>query len=112
VNRTAEPAVGEAWAYRARRGDPLVEVMVVRIGVRTPRRLLVRFVADEFEGRQDWVPPSRLKVPWRDLDAFIARELRWEGVAGESPAVGSPRTRRATRAAARYPRLVGLSPPE
>jgi hypothetical protein len=62
----------------------------VRIGVRKPQRLLVRFVGDEFEGRQDWVPPSRLKVPWRDLDAFIARELRWEGVAGESPAVGSP----------------------
>jgi hypothetical protein len=85
-----EPAVGEAWAYRARRRDSPVEVIVVRIGVRKPRRLLVRFVADDFEGRQDWVPPSRLKAAWRDLDAFIAREIRWEGVAGESPAIGSP----------------------
>jgi hypothetical protein len=86
---TTQPTIGEAWAYRARRGDPPVEVIVVRIGVRRPRRLLVRFVADDFEGRQDWVPPSRLKAAWRDLDAFIARELRWEGVAAESPAIGS-----------------------
>jgi len=42
MNRTAEPAVGEAWAYRARRRDPPVEVVVVRIGVRKPRRLAMR----------------------------------------------------------------------
>ena len=53
MNRTMEPAVGEAWAYRARRQDSPVEVIVVRIGVRKPRRLLIRFVADDFEGRQD-----------------------------------------------------------
>jgi hypothetical protein len=45
-----EPAVGEAWAYRARNHDPLVRVVVVRFGVKTPRRVLVRFVDDEFEG--------------------------------------------------------------
>jgi hypothetical protein len=65
VNATevTRPAVGELWAYRARQHDPLVQVAVVRLGARTPRRVLVRFVDEEFEGLQDWVPPARLKVP-------------------------------------------------
>ena len=54
--------IGESWAYRARSIDQLVEVEVLRIGTSKPARVLVRFVADEFEGRRDWVPPARLKV--------------------------------------------------
>lgn len=51
-----ELAVGETWAYRARGQDPLVQVSIVRLGIKTPARVLVRWVADEFEGAQDWVP--------------------------------------------------------
>jgi hypothetical protein len=80
-----EPAVGEVWAYRARHHDPLVQVLVVRLGVKTPRRILVRFVDEEFEGRQDWVPPSRLKVPWSGTAEFVARERRWDAVVAPSP---------------------------
>jgi hypothetical protein len=69
--------IGESWAYRARSIDQLVEVEVLRIGTSKPARVLVRFVADEFEGRQDWVPPARLKVLWSTVDEFIAREARW-----------------------------------
>lgn len=75
-----EPAVGEAWAYRARHHDPFVQMRVVRFGVKTPRRVLVRFVDEEFEGLQDWVPPSRLKVPWSGMAEFVARERRWDAV--------------------------------
>lgn len=64
-----DAAVGEAWAYRARRQDPLVQVMVLKVGVKTPRRLLIRFVDDDFEGRQNWVPSARLKALWHDVDA-------------------------------------------
>ena len=41
--------VDESWAYRARSVDPLVEVRVVKVGVRKPARVRVRFVGDEFE---------------------------------------------------------------
>jgi hypothetical protein len=61
---------GESWAYRARSVDDLVEVVVVRLGSQRPARILVRFVVDHFEGRQEWVPPSRLKVRWEAADEF------------------------------------------
>lgn len=86
-----EPLVGEEWAYRARSMDPLVQVVVLRIGVKTPKRVLIRFVDDEFEGQQDWVPPARLKVLWREVVAFMDREARWAGVLAASPA-GAGRT--------------------
>ena len=60
---------------------------VVRFGVKTPQRVLVRFVDDEFEGRQDWVPPARLKVPWSGVDEYVARERRWDEVLRPSAGV-------------------------
>ena len=79
-----ELAVGETWAYRARGHDPLVQVSIVRLGINTPARVLVRWVADEFEGAQDWVPPARLKAKWADVDEFRAREARWDAVQAEA----------------------------
>lgn len=83
------PQVGESWAYRARGVDPLVEVRVVRIGVRKPARVRVRFVDDTFEGLQDWVPPARLKVPWDRASEYLAREQRWQAVIDASPIAGT-----------------------
>ena len=68
---------GERWAYRARATDPLVEVEVLRIGKKRPPRVFVRFIDDDFEGREDWVPPSRLKAPWGEVDALRSYEARW-----------------------------------
>jgi hypothetical protein len=48
VPQPTGPAAGEFWAYRVRRQDPLVQVAVVRLGVKTPQRILVRFVDDEW----------------------------------------------------------------
>jgi hypothetical protein len=78
--QTAEPSPSEAWAYRARQADPLVEVVVKKIGSRRPIRALVRFVDPSFEGLEDWVPPARLKVPWADVEAFEAKERRWAAI--------------------------------
>lgn len=71
---------GELWAYRARQVDPLVEVTVVRLGTQKPARVLVRFVDEEFEGREEWVPPARLKTLWAYVDAFRGREARWDAL--------------------------------
>ena len=87
VPQPTGPAAGEFWAYRVRRQDALVQVAVVRLGVKTPQRVLVRFVDDEFEGRQDWVPPARLKVPWSGVDEYVGRERRWDEVLRPSAGV-------------------------
>ncbi|WP_413247828.1 hypothetical protein [Sinomonas flava] len=82
---------GESWAYRARGVDPLVEVRVLSQGAQTPARVLVRFVSDEFEGKEEWVPPARLKVPWGEAAEFQAREERWERVSSAGPHREDPR---------------------
>jgi len=75
AERTVE--VGESWAYRARRSDDLVEVEVLKVGTHRPARVLVGFVDEQFEGRQEWVPPGRLKARWEAVDAFRDDEARW-----------------------------------
>lgn len=79
---TAEHAaqVGEFWAYRARRIDEVVQVEVLKLGTQRPSRVLVRWADESFEGRQEWVPPARLKVRWDGVDAFRAYESRWDRI--------------------------------
>ncbi|MFI5259061.1 MAG: hypothetical protein ACHQ01_05565 [Candidatus Limnocylindrales bacterium] len=83
-----EFALGSRWAYRAASQDELIEVEVLRLGVKKPARLLVRWVANEFEGHQDWVPPSRLKVPRERVDDLRAWASRW--AAAQEPAAATP----------------------
>jgi hypothetical protein len=83
--------VGQSWAYRARYGDELVQVTVVRLGKRRPARALVRFDDAEFEGLQDWVPPARLKVSWSDVAGFRAREERWNKIHAAGLPLDDPR---------------------
>ena len=45
--------VGQLWAYRARAADPVTCVEVRRIGTARPPRILVKFVDDVYEGRQE-----------------------------------------------------------
>jgi hypothetical protein len=78
--RAVDFVSGSHWAYRYHADDGLVEVAVVRQGVKKPARVLVRWVDDEFEGRQDWVPPARLKVPWESVQELRAWEGRWAAV--------------------------------
>lgn len=77
-----QPEVGSRWAYRARAEEPLVEVEVLRLGEPKPPhyRVKVQFVDDDHEGREKWVPATRLKVPWRDVQDFQAREERWRRI--------------------------------
>jgi hypothetical protein len=82
---------GQAWAYRARRDEPLAQVRVVRVGVQRPARVLVRFADEAFEGRQEWVPPGRLKARWERADEFRAREARWDAIDAAGPPRDDPR---------------------
>lgn len=73
--------IGDRCGYRAKGTDPLVEVELLRIGQaqKNPRtlRVFIRWVDDEFEGREKWVPAIRLKVPWADAAALMEKERRW-----------------------------------
>lgn len=80
-----EPEIGQVWAYRARGVDPLTPVRVLRHGSQRPARVLVKFEDEAGEGREDWVPPARLKVLWTNVAAFNAEEARWTAVQDLSP---------------------------
>jgi hypothetical protein len=54
-------------------------------GTKKPARVLVRFEEPSAEGREEWVPPVRLKAPWSDVEEFRAREARWKAVQDLSP---------------------------
>lgn len=71
---------GQVWAYRARGQDPLTRVEVLKMGTGKPARVRVRFLDEDHEGRLEWVPPARLKVLWVDVEAWLARERRWNRV--------------------------------
>lgn len=51
AHESAQP--GERWAYRARGIDDLVEVEVIRFGIKKPLRVLIRFVEENLEGREE-----------------------------------------------------------
>jgi hypothetical protein len=75
----------EIWAYRARAADALTPVRVLKHGTKTPARVLVRFEDPGMEGREEWVPPARLKVRWTEAEDFQANENRWDRVCALSP---------------------------
>ena len=82
--------VGQEWAYRARGIDPLQAVEVVKLGTNRPARVLIRFIAEEHEGREEWVPPARLKVLWSERTSFEECEQRWRLVRGVARLRGTP----------------------
>jgi hypothetical protein len=72
--------IGEVWAYRARAQDALARVELLRIGTKRPPRVLVRFLDDQFEGKEEWVSPARLKVRWEQAGQWMFAERRWLAV--------------------------------
>ncbi|GAA1375974.1 hypothetical protein [Streptomyces beijiangensis] len=89
--------VGERWAYRvAPHHGPVEETEVLRIGNQRPLRIKVRFVAEEAEGREDWVPSARLRVPWQGKDAWLDREQCWSELTKDSPDDEDPAFRAVT----------------
>jgi hypothetical protein len=53
VTTDSDLAAGQSWAYRARQVDDVVEVEVLKLGTQRPPRVLVHFVEERFEGRQE-----------------------------------------------------------
>ncbi|MBX7554371.1 hypothetical protein K1Y78_42130 [Streptomyces sp. tea 10] len=77
---------GERWAYRAApHHGPVEEVEVLKIGSQRPLRIKVRFVSEEAEGREEWVPSARLRIRWQDKDTWLARDNQWNELTRDAP---------------------------
>jgi hypothetical protein len=77
---------GEKWAYRkAPYNGPVSEVQVLKIGSQRPLRVKVRFLEEEAEGREEWVPPARLRVPWTQKDNWLENQRRWDELTSDGP---------------------------
>lgn len=62
--------VGENWAYRpTRRGLHLDEVVVRKIGQTT--RVQVAFIAEDHEGKVEWVERRCLESPWAQRENYL-----------------------------------------
>jgi len=72
--------IGERWAFRRDRTSRWAEVQIKAVGVKRPPRVRVEFVEDRFEGKTEWVSPSRLEVLWDDLPAYDKRDRRWRAL--------------------------------
>ncbi|MBX7433787.1 hypothetical protein JDV09_16975 [Mycobacterium sp. Y57] len=57
-----------------------MQVEVLKLGTQRPPRVQVRWVDESFEGRQEWVPPARLKVRWEAVDGFRTSEAHWDRI--------------------------------
>lgn len=77
---TVDLEPGQRWAYRENKDAPVVEVEVLQLGTRRPPRVRIRHLDDRYEGREEWVPPARLKVLWEQAESWIASEQRWAAV--------------------------------
>jgi hypothetical protein len=78
--------VGERWAYRVAPYDgPVSEVEILKQGAQRPLRVKVRFVAEEAEGHEEWVPPARLRVPWEQKPAWLEQQQRWAELISDGP---------------------------
>lgn len=74
--RGLEAEVGEVWAYRERPGDPLTPVTVLRHHSGRPARVVVQYGVGDSGGVERCVTPNWLKVPWDQVDDFMAEEQR------------------------------------
>lgn len=64
---TTSPQIGEHWAYRPGRvpGNPVIRVEVLQFGPPSSKhKLRVRYLDGEYAGLDEWVPKTRLHVPW------------------------------------------------
>jgi hypothetical protein len=72
---------GDVWAYRKRGHDPLEPVAFLRGGRgKQAKRVLVRFLDEDWDGYEEWVPERRLKVPWSQVEELRDQEARWAAV--------------------------------
>lgn len=83
---TAEP--GETWATRKNRYAKLLPVLVIEGSDPPHRKVLVK--SPDLDGPGEWVPLTRLKVRWDELDEFVRIEAAWKKIGAVANLRGRP----------------------
>lgn len=84
---SAEPQLGQRWAYRtARSSARFHEAVVLAVGEKRPLRVRIELVEDEWQGERRWVAASRLEVLWDDRHDYIALDEKIRAVKAWQPA--------------------------
>jgi hypothetical protein len=79
------PCPGEEWAYRLRDDAPSERVHIVAVHQEGRRfRVDIRHMHGHPPGREESVPRSRLKVPWKDVVSYDASMDGWRRLKAES----------------------------
>lgn len=76
---------GEHWAYREKRGAPLEEVQIIKLGVKRRSYAFLAFLSPEQEALEAWRPIQRLIVPWGERDLYLALEAAMDAADASSP---------------------------
>ncbi|WP_042365862.1 hypothetical protein [Streptacidiphilus neutrinimicus] len=63
---------------------------VLKVGTQRPKRVKVRFTAEEDEGREEWVPPARLRAPWAEKDTWLEAQRQWAELTQDAPDQDDP----------------------
>lgn len=70
--------IGSRWAYRVGKklGTPAIPVEILRLGPETSKhKIKVKYLSGDYSGLDEWVPKSRLIVPWEFYDAWWEEEF-------------------------------------
>jgi hypothetical protein len=86
VTDAATISVSDTWAYRTDASSSRFhKAVVLAIGTKRPAKVRVELVADEWQGEQRWVPPSRLEVRWDERGEYIAADTKLRAVHAARP---------------------------
>jgi hypothetical protein len=83
---SAEP--GETWATRKSTYGKLLPVLVLEVSDHPRPKVLVQ--SPDSDGSGEWVPLTRLKVRWDQLDEFVRVEAAWRKVSLVANLQGRP----------------------
>lgn len=70
--------IGDIWAYRTGKalGTITIPVEVLQFGPETSKhKVKVKYLGGDFAGLDEWVPKTRLIVPWESHDTWWEEEL-------------------------------------
>lgn len=75
---TQQLTLGFIWAYRVgtKLGTPAIPAKVLQFGPETAKhKVRVKYLDGEYSGLDEWVPKTRLVVPWESHDSWWEDEL-------------------------------------
>jgi hypothetical protein len=74
-------AVGDEWAYRLRDDSSSERVRILAVTAKKNSARLDVVFLDDPDAREETVPGTRLRVPWREVESYDALMANWRRIA-------------------------------